>query len=269
MVNKIRSMAIHDDVPLVLVAADAKEINGVAWQAVTETYLTAIVHGAGAVPVILPSLGPAIDIDAILARVDGVLLPGSVSNVHPARYGVAPSDKAQPHDEKRDSVTLPLVEGAVRHGLPLFAICRGMQEMNVALGGTLIAEVHETPGRHDHRAPDVAERDGRYAIRQDVIVTPGGKLAAILGAGPIRVNSLHRQAVERLAPPLAVEATAPDGTVEAVSVRDSVAFAIGVQWHPEYWVRTDLPSQRLFSAFGNAVRARLAARTGMAAAAAE
>jgi putative glutamine amidotransferase len=164
---------------------------------------------------------------------------------------------------------LPLIEAAVRHAVPLLAICRGMQEMNVALGGTLVAEVHETPGRLDHRAPEVAERDGRYAIRQDVIVTPGGRLAAILGPGPVRVNSLHRQAVDRLAPPLAVEATAPDGTVEAVSVKDSVAFAIGVQWHPEYWVRTDLPSQRLFTAFGNAVRARLAARTGLVAAAAE
>jgi putative glutamine amidotransferase len=267
MVNKIRRMAIHDDVPLVLVAADAKEINGVPWHAVTETYLTAIIHGAGAFPLILPSLGSGIDIDTILGRVDGVLLPGSISNVHPSRYGVPASEKAWPHDEKRDSVTLPLIEGAVRHGLPLFAICRGMQEMNVALGGTLIAEVHEAPGRHDHRAPDVAERDGRYAIRHDVQVTPGGRLAAVLGSGPVRVNSLHRQAVDRLAPPLAVEATAPDETVEAVSVKDSRTFAIGVQSHHEYWVRTDLPSQRLFSAFGSALRARLAARTGVAAAA--
>jgi putative glutamine amidotransferase len=251
------------DVPLVLVAADAKEINGIPWQAVTETYLAAIVHGAGAIPLILPSLGPEIDLAALLAKVDGVLLPGSVSNVHPTRYGVAPSPRAHPHDEKRDAVTLPLIAGAVRHAVPLFAICRGMQEMNVALGGTLIAEVHEAPGRHDHRAPDVPDRDRRYAIRQDVTVAAEGKLAAILGAGIIRVNSLHRQAVDRLAAPLAVEATAPDGTVEAVSVKDSVTFAIGVQWHPEYWVRTDAPSQKLFSAFGRAVRQRLAARSGL------
>jgi putative glutamine amidotransferase len=256
-------MIAETDAPLVLVAADAKEINGVPWQAVTETYLTALVHGAGAIPLILPSLGQAIDVEAVLARVDGVLLPGSVSNVHPTRYGVAPSTKAEPHDEKRDSLTLPLIAGAVRHRVPLFAICRGMQEMNVALGGTLLAEVHETPGRHDHRAPDHPERDRRYAIRQDVIVRAGGPLAAILGEGTVRVNSLHRQGVDRLAPPLAVEATAPDGTIEAVSVKDSTTFALGVQWHPEYWVRTDLPSQRLFSAFGRAIRARLAARSGM------
>src|SRR4051812_6602059 len=125
-------MPTETDAPLVLVAADAKEINGVPWQAVTETYLTALVHGAGAIPLILPSLGAAIDVEAVLARVDGVLLPGSVSNVHPAHYGAAPSAKAEPHDLKRDSLTLPLITGAVRHAIPLFAICRGMQEMNVA-----------------------------------------------------------------------------------------------------------------------------------------
>jgi putative glutamine amidotransferase len=256
-------MTIRDDAPLVLVAADTREINGAPWQAVSETYLTALVHGAGAMPLILPSLGPGTDVEAVLASADGVLLPGSVSNVHPSRYGVAPSEKAHPHDEKRDALTLPLIEGAVRHGVPLFAICRGMQEMNVALGGTLHAEVREVPGREDHRAPDVRERDGRYAIRQEVEVVPGGALAAILGAGTVRVNSLHRQAVDRLAPRLAVEATAADGTVEAVSVKGSVAFALGVQWHPEYWVRTDATSQRLFSAFGRAVRDRMAARAGM------
>jgi putative glutamine amidotransferase len=256
-------MSIRDEAPLVLIAADVKDIDGAAWHAVTETYLTALVHGAGAAPLILPSFGPEIDLDALLQRVDGVLLPGSRSNVHPTRYGVKPSLKARPHDEKRDAVTLPLIAAALRHGVPLFAICRGMQEMNVALGGTLIAAVHETPGRHDHRAPDVPERDGRYAIRQDVLVTPGGLLAKIVGEGTIRVNSLHRQAVGRLAPPLVVEATASDGTVEAVSVAHSAAFALGVQWHPEYWVRTDRTSERLFSAFGKAIRARIAARSGM------
>jgi len=261
-------MTIRDEAPLVLVAADAKDIDGVVWHAAVEGYLTALVRGAGALPLILPAaLSPDLDVDSILQRVDGVLLPGSRSNVHPTRYGVRPSEKAEPHDPQRDSVTLPLITAAVRHGVPLFAICRGMQEMNVALGGTLVAEVHETPGRHDHRAPVHPERDARYAIRQDVHVLPGGLLATILGDGIVRVNSLHRQAVDRLAEPLRVEATAADGTVEAVSVRDSPAFALGVQWHPEYWVRTDVASQRLFTAFGDALRARLAARSGMSAAA--
>jgi putative glutamine amidotransferase len=261
-------MTIRDDAPLVLVAADAKEIDGVVWHAVVEGYLTAVVRGSGAIPLILPAgLSPDLDVDTVLQRVDGVLLPGSRSNVHPSHYGVEPTAKARPHDEQRDSMTLPLIAAAVRHGVPLFAICRGMQEMNVALGGTLVAEVHEEPGRHDHRAPDLPERDARYAIRQDVRVLPGGMLAPILGEGVIRVNSLHRQAVDRIAAPLRVEATAPDGTVEAVSVRDSATFALGVQWHPEYWVRTDVPSQRLFTAFGDALRAHLAVRSGLSAAA--
>ncbi len=247
-------VAMNQTLPLVAVAADVKQIDIYSWHAVVESYLNAIVHGSEAVPVILPSLGEAIDLDAVLARVDGVLLPGSRSNVHPSHYGVAPHAKAEPHDTRRDAVTLPLIHATLRRGLPLFAICRGMQELNVALGGTLAAEVHELPGRSDHRAPVHDDNDIRFAIRQDVEVRPGGALADILGAGTIRVNSLHRQAVDRLAEGLLVEATAPDGTIEAVRVRDAANFAIGVQWHPEYWVRTDRPSQLLFAAFGDALR---------------
>jgi putative glutamine amidotransferase len=261
-------MAISPDPPLVLLAADRKLIDGVPAHAAVETYMTALLRGAGAVPLILPALETEFDVDGLLAKVDGLLLPGSRSNVHPVRYGEAPSARAEPHDESRDATTLPLIQAALRHGVPLFAICRGMQEMNVALGGTLIAEVHEMPGKMDHRAPQEApDRDTRYAIRQDVTVAPGGPLAAIVGAGKIRVNSLHRQAVGRVAESLRVEATAPDGTIEAVSVIGSTTFALGVQWHPEYWVRTDRPSQLLFTAFGRAVRERLAARSALRAAA--
>jgi putative glutamine amidotransferase len=239
--------------PLIVVAADVRPADGYVWHAAAETYLTAVVHACGAIPLVLPSLGEAIDFDALLARVDGVLLPGSRSNVHPSRYGNPPTRLAEPHDPRRDAVTLPLIAAALRSGVPLFAICRGMQELNVALGGTLIAEVQEEPGRNDHRAPASDDPDQRFAISHTVTIAPGGMLAGILGTGTIRVNSLHRQAIGRLAAGLAVEATAPDGTVEAVSVRDAASFALGVQWHPEYWVRTDVPSQKLFAAFGAAV----------------
>ncbi len=249
------------ETPIVAVAADVKDIDGFAWHAAIDIYLEAIVHGAGAIPLVLPSLGDAIDFDALLARIDGVLLPGSRSNVHPSRYGEPPSRKAEPHDPARDTVTLPLIRATLRHGVPLFAICRGMQELNVALGGTLVAEVRELPGRSDHRAPEHDEHDMRFAIRQDVAVRAGGVLAGILGPGTVRVNSLHRQAIGRLAEDLAIEATAPDGTIEAVRVRDSAGFALGVQWHPEYWVRTDAPSAKLFAAFGAAMRARMAAHS--------
>jgi putative glutamine amidotransferase len=248
-------------VPIVAVAADVKELDGYAWHAVVDVYLKAIAVGAGAIPVVLPSLGGAIDPRALLERVDGLLLPGSRSNVHPSHYGEAPHEKAEPYDPHRDAVTLPLIQAAIDRGVPMFAICRGMQELNVALGGSLIAEVQEHEGRHDHRAPVSDVQAERFAIRQPVHIVPGGTLSRIFDADTIQVNSLHRQAVGRLAEGLAAEATAPDGTIEAVSVKHATAFALGVQWHPEYWVETDEPSRKLFAAFGDAVSAHLAARS--------
>jgi putative glutamine amidotransferase len=243
--------------PVVAVAADVKEIDAYRWHAVVETYLNAVVRGSGAVPLILPSLD-GVDIETVLDRVDGVLLPGSRSNVHPSRYGEAENEKAKPHDPSRDATTFPLIAATLRRGLPLFAICRGMQELNVAFGGTLIAELQEQAGTLDHRAPAHEDHDVRFSIRQDVEIAPGGVLANILGPGTVRVNSLHRQAVGRLGEGLHVEATAPDGTIEAVSVRGAANFALGVQWHPEYWVTTDEPSRKLFAAFGEALRGRAA-----------
>jgi putative glutamine amidotransferase len=245
--------------PLIGVAADVKEIDGYRWHAASETYLKAITVGLGGIPVIVPSLAGTIDLDALLDRLDGVFMTGSRSNVHPGEYGEAASPRTEPHDRQRDAMTLPLIRAAVRRGVPLLAVCRGMQELNVALGGTLVAEVQELAGRSDHRAPLSDVQDERFAIRQDVAVDPAGALAGILDAPAIRVNSLHRQAVGRLAEGLVVEATAPDGTIEAVRVAGARGFAIGVQWHPEYWVESDEPSSKIFAAFGRAVRARMAA----------
>ena len=241
--------------PVVAVAADVKDIDIYRGHAVSETYLRALVNGADALPLILPALDESTDFETLLDRVDGVLLPGSRSNVHPLRYGAPETDKTLPHDPRRDAVTLPLIKATLARGVPLFAICRGMQELNVAHGGTLIAEVQELPGRIDHRAPQSDDNDMRFAIRQDVIVEPGGVLAGILGAGTVRVNSLHRQAVDKLGAGLNVEARASDGTVEAMSITGARSFALGVQWHPEYWVGNDQPSRALFTAFGKAIRA--------------
>ena len=141
-----------------------------------------------------------------------------------------------------------------------------MQELNVALGGTIAADIHEIEDRHDHRAPESSEQSARFAIRQKVAVEAGGILAATLGRGTLLVNSLHRQGIDRLAAELAVEARAEDGTIEAVSVRDADAFALGVQWHPEYWATSDAASRRLFEAFGEAIRAHAATRVRRAAA---
>lgn len=240
--------------PLVAIAADVREFDNYHWHASPRPYLEAAARVAGATPLIVPALGDAIDIEAVLDRVDGVLLSGSRTNVHPARYGVEPSSAYEPYDEARDSVAIPLIRSTLARGLPLFAICRGMQELNVALGGSIATEIQTLSGRIDHRAPESSEQDARFAIRQTVDVRPGGRLAAILESETIQVNSLHRQALDRLAEPLEIEAEAEDGTVEAVSVRDASNFALGVQWHPEYWARTDAVSRRLFEAFGAALR---------------
>ena len=251
--------------PTILVNTDMREIEGYRWHAAIETYVAAVASGAGAVPLLVPALGAALPVDELLHLADGILFTGSRSNVHPARYGVDPAAHHEPFDEARDATTLPLIRAAIARGIPLLAICRGHQELNVAMGGTIQAEVQELEGRFDHRVgrPE-GTIDERFDHAHPVRPVPGGRLAAIVGEAPLMVNSLHRQAIARLAEGLVVEAQAEDGTIEAVSVRDARGFALGVQWHPEYWVwrgrGRDAPSDRLFDAFGEAARAFRAAR---------
>lgn len=253
--------------PIVLVSADNRVFDHVRWHATPAQYVEAVLYGSGAMPLVLPALGGALDLDAILDRVDGVLLTGSRSNVHPTLYGLEPAPQYEPYDEARDATTLPLIHRALARGKPLLAICRGFQELNVALGGTLHTEIQEFEGRMDHRAPDTSDQDARYAIRHRIQVVPGSCIGRIVEADAVEVNSLHRQGVADLAPGLVIEATAPDGTIEAVRVADASGFAVGVQWHPEYWVRSDSVSSRLFQAFGEAVRAEASARAAPAMAA--
>jgi putative glutamine amidotransferase len=245
--------------PIIVLPADVKEIDLYRWHAAAETYCRAIIKGFGGTPLIMPAL-EGLDVDEILSRVDGVLLPGSRSNVHPSRYGAAADPRSEPYDTDRDTASFALIAGAIERGVPLLAICRGMQELNVVLGGTLHSEIQDLAGRDDHRAPVSTDQDERFAIRQDAILVADGELARALATDRIRINSLHRQGIDRISGRLAVEATAPDGTIEAVRVIDAPGFAIGVQWHPEYWVEKDETSARLFAAFGRAVRARMAQR---------
>lgn len=252
--------------PLVAVPACMKEVGGLPFHAVGDKYVRAVAEAAGAVPLMIPNLGEFFDPAALLAGLDGLLMTGSVSNVHPRHYGLAPSPAAEPHDEARDAVTLPLIRAAIEQGVPLLCICRGFQELNVVLGGTLFARVHEVPGRLDHRSPNSGHHDTDYAARHALRLTPGGQLASILGKDEIQVNSLHWQGIDRLAEGLAVEGKAPDGTIEAVSVKGARAFALGVQWHPEYKVMSNPDSVLLFRAFGEAVSKRRAARTRASAA---
>lgn len=240
--------------PLIGVSADLKPLDGRPFHTVGDKYVRAVSLAAGGLPVILPALGELHAARDWVERLDGLVLTGSPSNVHPSRYRAAATPAAEPFDEARDTTTLPLIAEALRVGLPLLAICRGMQELNVALGGTLHARVHEVPGRADHRRPPGEDPDVQYGPKHAVEFTPGGAFARIAGTSRIEVNSLHSQAIDRLAAGLAVEATAPDGTIEAVSVRDAPGFTLGVQWHPEYKVRQNPISMRIYAAFGDAVR---------------
>jgi putative glutamine amidotransferase len=252
--------------PLIAVTSDVRPFDNDTWHATPQRYLRAAVGQAGVCPLIVPSFGEAIDRDAVLDAVDGLLVTGSKSNVHPERYGAEATGSHEPFDTERDATSLPLIRRAIERGIPLFAICRGLQELNVALGGTLAIEIQELDGRMDHRAPVSADQAQRFAIRHRIRAAPGSCLEAILKTSEIQVNSLHRQAIENPAPCLAVEAVADDGTIEAVSVADASGFTLGVQWHPEYWAGSDSNSRRLFEAFGDAVRAHAARRRRMLAA---
>jgi putative glutamine amidotransferase len=248
--------------PLIAVTSDIRTFDNYTWHSAPQQYLDAAIRAAGVTPLIVPSFGDAIDIDTILSGVDGLLVTGSRSNVHPALYGAEPSQAHEPYDQGRDATTLPLIRMALAKGVPVLAICRGIQELNVALGGSLATEIQEQPGRMDHRAVASEVQAERFAIRHPVDVKEGSCLAGVLGAGPVDVNSVHRQAIDRLANGLAVEAVAEDGTVEAVSVIGAKAFAVGVQWHPEYWFESDTPSNAIFKSFGDAARAHAEKRLG-------
>lgn len=241
--------------PIIAIPADIREFDGTSWHAAQNQYVRAALKVAGVMSFIVPAFEDGNETDALLDRVDGLLVSGSATNVHPSLYGAEARDSDGPFDPARDATTLPLIRRALERGIPLLAICRGIQELNVALGGTLATEIHEQEGVWDHRKPQHPDRDVMYSIRQDVVVAEGSCIARYLGAGSIPVNSLHRQAISKTAPGLQVEAVAEDGTIEAVSVIGAKGFAIGVQWHPEYWAETDRPSRALFEAFGDAVRA--------------
>lgn len=218
-------------------------------------YVDAVLHGAACLPLILPALGARIDWDALLSAVDGVLLTGSPSNVHPSHFGQPVRNPALPLDPARDATNLPLIRAALERGLPLFAICRGMQEINVALGGTLHQAVQEQAGFNDHREDKSLSVEQQYGPAHAVTLMAGGLMAQVLeGTTRISVNSLHGQGIDRLAPGLRVEAVAEDGLVEAYSVESAAGFALAVQWHPEWRLAENPVSIKLYAAFGAACR---------------
>ncbi len=246
--------------PLIGIPAGVKLDGSFPQHVVSEKYVTAAVDAVGALPVLIPALGvEKIDMADLARRLDGLLLTGGVSNVEPHRYGGGPSRADTPHDRQRDSTVLPLIRACIDEGTPVFGICRGIQEINVALGGTLHQHVHEVDGKHDHRSDKNKPWPERYGHAHAVKLTPGGYLHRTLGTAEVLVNSLHGQGIDRLAPGLAIEATAPDGLIEAVRIEDA-AFAMGVQWHAEYPSLSDPVSKALFDGFSKACHARAEAR---------
>jgi putative glutamine amidotransferase len=246
-----------DSLPVIGIPACLVPRDGFASHQVGDKYVDSVIDGAGGLPLIIPALGPRLDFDALLAELDGLLITGSLSNVEPHHYGGPAPRPDSPSDPARDATTLPLIRRALELAVPLLAICRGLQELNVALGGTLHQEVHELPGRFDHRSDKTVPLTERYHPVHPVRLAPDGVLRKLLdGARTIQVNSLHAQAIDRLAEGLAVEALASDGTIEAVSVENAPGFALALQWHPEWRVLENPTSRRLFAAFGAACRAR-------------
>jgi putative glutamine amidotransferase len=246
--------------PLIGIPADRRLCGKHYFHMVGEKYIEAIATGARAVPVLIPALGSEIDLPSLLDACDGLLLTGSASNVEPQHYGGPASEPGTLHDPNRDATTLPLIPRAVAMGLPVLAICRGFQEMNVAYGGTLHQRLHEVPGFLDHREDEATPLDVQYGPAHEVLLEPGGALRKIAGQDRLHVNSLHWQGIQTLGKNLAVEARAPDGVIEAFRVADAPNFALSVQWHPEWQFETNLFSRALFAAFGEASRERAVTR---------
>ncbi len=244
--------------PVVGIPCCLKQLDGHPFQAAGEKYVIAVSEGAGCTPFLIPSLPRPIAVETVLAHVHGLLITGSPSNVAPGLYGGPPPRDGVLQDPQRDATTLPLLRLALARGVPVLAICRGFQELNVVMGGSLFQHLEEEPGRLDHRGGPGAPAEV-YRPKHMVALTPGGQLAAIAGGHEIMVNSIHGQGIDRLAPGLAVEAVAPDGTIEAVRVEGAKSFALATQWHPEWRYWEDPFATALFSAFGQAVRAHAAA----------
>ena len=245
--------------PRVGLPTDHKQIGAHPFLAVGEKYVRAVGDGAGCLPLLVPTLDPVLPLREVLAGLDGLLLTGAVSNIEPHHYSDESSYEGNLLDPRRDATNLPLIPLAIEMGVPVLAICRGFQEVNVAFGGTLYQKVHEQPGFMDHRENKDDPLDVQYGPAHDIALVPGGLLAGLAGDTRATVNSLHGQGVRRLGEGLVVEAQAPDGLVEAFR-HDGPAFMLAVQWHPEWKVRENAFYLATFRAFGDACRARAARR---------
>ena len=248
--------------PLIGIPADRRMVGDHAFHMVGEKYAHAVSRAVGGLPLLIPVLPEPLESQELLSRLDGLLFSGSPSNVEPHHYDEGPSEPGTLHDPERDATTLPLIRSAIEQGVPILGICRGFQEMNVALGGKLWQKVHEVPNLFDHREAKSASLEIQYGPAHEVVLEPGPMREWAGGADRVKVNSLHGQGVKQLAPDLTVAARAPDGLIEAFWMPRAPAFTWAVQWHPEWRVMANNFSVALFSAFGEAARARAARRSG-------
>ncbi|MDB5655746.1 MAG: gamma-glutamyl-gamma-aminobutyrate hydrolase family protein [Tardiphaga sp.] len=253
--------------PVIGVIGNAYRVeNRFAVQNVGEANLRAIAEVADALPLMFAGAPDITDIDALLSVVDGIVLTGARANVHPSHFGVAPHARHEPYDNARDAVALALAAECVRRGVPIFGICRGLQEMNVAFGGSLHPEIRELPGRINHRMPRLATGEIHpdpavvFADRHAVHLTPSGAFARLFGRETITVNSLHGQGIDAPGQRVVIEGLAEDGTIEAIRIKDAPNFALGVQWHAEYDPQLNPINRALFKTFGAAVLAHKTSR---------
>jgi putative glutamine amidotransferase len=243
--------------PVVLIPADVKQMGDHPFHVAGHKYLMAVAEAAGALPLVVPAISDLLEIEALLEIADGILLTGAVSNVHPSHFGQEVHNPKLPLDPARDALTLQLVQAAIKAEVPVLAICRGFQEINVAFGGSLHQAVHEVKGLNDHREAKDASIDMQYGHSHSIDLVAGGELAKIVGSNHMMVNSIHGQGIDRLGAGLVAEAYAPDGLVEAIRVEKAKAFTLGVQWHPEWKVMENPQYLAIFKAFGDACRFRL------------
>lgn len=215
----------------------------------------AVAEVSDCMPMLIPADPRFVSVEELLETCDGFLLTGGRPNVHPEEYGETETEAHGAFDRARDAITLPLVRACVERGQPFFGICRGFQEVNVAMGGTLHPEIRDLPGRTNHRMPPDGTLEEKFALRHRVALSQDGVFHKVLGATEVMTNTLHGQGIKRAGTRIVIDGHAPDGTPEAIYVKDAPGFTLSVQWHPEWDAANDPVSRPLFSAFGNAVRA--------------
>lgn len=238
--------------PVIGIPACIKELESTPFHAVNQKYIMAVIQGLDAIPMVIPAIGDVLNFEALLTKVDGLLFPGSVSNIQPYHYRGDADRPDSPQDPARDATTLPLLRAAIKQAKPFLCICRGMQELNVALGGNLYQQIHRVSGKMDHRELSGTSAKEKYLPRHPIHIQENGLLSKIYSQASAKVNSLHWQGINQLASSLQIEATAPDGIIEAVSVKEAPTFMMGVQWHPEYDLSDPL-SKAIFQAFKTAI----------------